>query len=61
MSRIRRHVRESAFIDKASYVAANDYEFDMMLDRTGLTLPDIAGRLKALIVTRGEKLPRMHS
>jgi adenosine kinase len=42
-------------INKASYVAANDYEFDMMLDRTGLTLADIASRLKALIVTRGEK------
>ena len=43
------------FIDKASYVAANDYEFEMLMDRTGLTLADIAGRLDALIVTRGEK------
>ncbi len=25
------------------------------MDRTGLTLPDIAGRLEALIVTRGEQ------
>ena len=30
------------FIDKASYVAANDYEFEMLMDRTGLTLADIA-------------------
>jgi adenosine kinase len=43
------------FIDKASYVAANDYEFEMLMDRTGLTLADIAARLDALIVTRGEK------
>jgi adenosine kinase len=43
------------FIDQASYVAANDYEFDMLMDRTGLTLPDIAARLEALIVTRGDK------
>jgi adenosine kinase len=43
------------FIDKATYVAANDYEFDMLMDRTGLTLNEIAGRLEALIVTRGEK------
>ena len=43
------------FINEASYVAANDYEFEMLMDRTGLTLPQIAGRLDALIVTRGEK------
>ncbi len=43
------------FINQATYVAANDYEFDMLMDRTGLTLPDIAARLEALIVTRGEK------
>ena len=43
------------FIDKATYVAANDYEFDMLMDRTGLTLNEIASRLEALIVTRGEK------
>ena len=43
------------FINQASYVAANDYEFEMLMSRTGLTLPDIAGRLEALIITRGEK------
>ena len=44
-----------AFIDQASYLAANDYEFEMIMDRTGLTLQDIASRLDALVVTRGEK------
>ncbi|MGZ5202815.1 MAG: carbohydrate kinase family protein [Telluria sp.] len=43
------------FIDQASYLAANDYEFEMVMDRTGLTLADIAGRLDALIITRGDK------
>jgi adenosine kinase len=43
------------FIDEASYLAANDYEFEMVMDRTGLTLADIAARLDALIVTRGDK------
>ena len=43
------------FINQATYLAANDYEFEMLMERTGLTLPDIAGRLEALIVTRGEK------
>jgi adenosine kinase len=42
------------FINKASYLAANDYEFELLMDRTGLTLADIASRLEALIVTRGE-------
>jgi adenosine kinase len=43
------------FIDQASYLAANDYEFEMVMDRTGLTLADIAGRLDALVITRGDK------
>ena len=42
------------FINKATYVTANDYEIELLMERTGLTLPDIAGRLTALIVTRGE-------
>ena len=43
------------FIEQATYLAANDYEFEMVMDRTGLTLEQIAARLDALIVTRGEK------
>ncbi|GJJ01224.1 sugar kinase [Duganella rhizosphaerae] len=43
------------FIDKATYVTTNDYEIELLMDRTGLTVPDIAGRLKALIITRGDK------
>ena len=44
-----------AFIDQATYLAANDYEIEMVMDRTGLSLEQIAARLDALIVTRGEK------
>ncbi len=43
-----------AFIDMATYVAVNDYEAEMMMERTGLTLQEIAKRVAALIVTRGE-------
>lgn len=43
------------FINQASYVTANDYEIELLMERTGLTLPDIASRLEALIVTRGEQ------
>jgi len=43
------------FIEQATYLAANDYEFEMVMDRTGLSLEQIAARLDALVVTRGEK------
>ncbi len=43
------------FIDLASYVAVNDYEAELLTERTGLTLVQIAQRVEALIVTRGEK------
>lgn len=42
------------FIDLATYVAVNDYEVELLMDRTGLNLHQIAQRLSALIVTRGE-------
>lgn len=43
------------FIEGATYLAANDYEFEMVMERTGWTLDEIAGRLDALIITRGDK------
>jgi adenosine kinase len=42
------------FIDLATYVAVNDYEAELLVERTGLTLENIAQRVSALIVTRGE-------
>ena len=50
-----------AFIEQATYLAANDYEFEMIMDRTGLTLQDIASRLDALVITRGEKGSEIHA
>ncbi len=41
------------FIDQADYVCVNDYESKLLVDRTGMTLEDIASQVKALIVTRG--------
>jgi adenosine kinase len=49
------------FIDQATYLAANDYEFEMVMDRTGLSLADIASRLDALIITRGDKGSDIHA
>jgi adenosine kinase len=40
-------------VELASYVAVNDYEGEMLCQRTGLSLSDLANQLKALIVTKG--------
>lgn len=42
------------FIDLATHVAVNDYEAELLIERTGLSLAAISERLSALIVTRGE-------
>ena len=49
------------FIGQATYLACNDYEFEMVMDRTGLTLEEIAARLDALIITRGEHGSDIHA
>ncbi len=41
------------FIDAATYVTVNDYEAQLLQDRTGQTLEALAGKVKALIVTLG--------
>ena len=41
------------FIDKATYVAVNDYEGKMLEAKTGQSLTALAGRVDALIATRG--------
>lgn len=41
------------FIEQASYVTVNDYEWQLMQERTGLTAEDVAKQVKALIVTMG--------
>ncbi|SNS22690.1 adenosine kinase [Noviherbaspirillum humi] len=43
------------FIELATYVAVNDYEAELLMERTGLSLEQIAQRVKALVVTRGER------
>ena len=42
-----------AFIDQATWVAVNDYESQMLQERTGWSAEEIADHLEALIVTRG--------
>jgi adenosine kinase len=48
-------------IDRAKYLAVNDYEARLLGERTGLALPDIAARVDALIVTLGGDGSRIYS
>jgi len=41
------------FIDNADYIAVNDYEGEMLQDRTGRKLESLANNAKALIITLG--------
>lgn len=41
------------FIGMADYLAVNDYESQIIQDKTGLTLEQLAAKVKALVVTLG--------
>ncbi len=41
------------FIDQATWVTVNDYEWQLMKERTGWDIADVTARTRALIVTRG--------
>jgi len=43
------------FIELATYVTVNDYEAKLLQDKTGKTIADIAGRVKALVMTLGSE------
>jgi len=43
------------FLDQATYAIVNDYESEMMLEKTGLSLAELANKVDALIITRGGK------
>jgi adenosine kinase len=41
------------FIEEAKYVIVNDYEFQLLKEKTGLGGDEIAGQVEAMIVTKG--------
>jgi len=49
------------FIGKSTWIAVNDYEGQMLAERTGLSLRDISRRVSALIVTRGAEGSVIHA
>jgi adenosine kinase len=44
-----------SFIEQANWVAVNDYEWQLLQQKTGWTVRDITRRVEALFVTRGPK------
>jgi adenosine kinase len=49
------------FIDQATWVAVNDYEWQMLQQKTGLSEAQVAARVDALIVTRGAEGSTIHT
>ena len=41
------------FIEQARWLAVNDYEWQLMQDRTGFSSRDLTERVEALVITRG--------
>jgi adenosine kinase len=41
------------FIEQATWMTVNDYEWQLIQDRTGLAPHEVAERVEALIITRG--------
>jgi adenosine kinase len=49
------------FVERAHYLALNDYEARLMVAKTGWDLGTLAARLKALVVTLGAQGSRIHA
>ena len=48
------------FIQRADYVAVNDYEANLLAEKTGLTLTELSRKVRALIATRGAEGSEIH-
>ncbi len=49
------------FIDQATWVAVNDYEWGLLQQKTGLSAADVVRRVDALIVTQGAQGSVIHT
>lgn len=49
------------FVEQATWVAVNDYEGQMLQERTGWSAGDIASRVQAYVVTRGAQGSLVHA
>jgi adenosine kinase len=48
------------FVQRADYVAVNDYEAKLLAGKTGLTLAELSGKVRALIATHGAEGSEIH-
>jgi adenosine kinase len=49
------------FLEQATWLTLNDYEFQLFSERTGKSAQDIAKQVEALIITRGSKGSIIHA
>ncbi|HSG65332.1 MAG TPA: carbohydrate kinase family protein [Gammaproteobacteria bacterium] len=49
------------FVELATWVTVNDYEWQLLKDRTGWDIAQFTERVQGLIVTRGDKGSRIHT
>jgi adenosine kinase len=49
------------FIEQATWLTLNDYESELMQERTGLSLEEIAAKVEALIITLGGQGSKIYS
>ena len=48
-------------VDQATWITLNDYESELMQERTGLSLEQLAERVEALIITLGSKGSKIYT
>jgi len=49
------------FIEQATWVTLNDYEWQLMQQKTGMIVGDVLAKVRALIVTRGAEGSTIHT
>jgi adenosine kinase len=49
------------FIGQATWLAANDYEWEVITERTGITVEEALGQLEAIVITRGKEGSTIHT
>jgi adenosine kinase len=48
-------------IGQATWLATNDYEWEMIAEHTGMTVEEVLGRLEAVVITRGKEGSTIYS
>jgi adenosine kinase len=49
------------FIEQATWVTVNDYEWQLLHQKTGMSVADVVAKVEALIITRGDAGSTIHT